>query len=462
MGAAIMRTWPADADDSINRYLRQMSFRCPRTTNVYRCILAGFQRFAMLHRCEGPVGQLTLKAWLNDRAAHWPPHLVIHRTRIVDRYLDFLAEDGTIPVNPLAQLRQLYGQRTSPPIVRALLASDSTHALELLRPLPRFASFLGELLWDHIVLMRTLGYRYETQASRFLQFDRFLQERSDLAGQSPAILLRHWADASPTLEHAWQCQELGRDLIKAWRRVDPAIVIPDRDRRLQGMVNRQRRRPYIYTEEEIQLLLDTALSFPSPRAPLRPLALRTMIILAYCSGLRLGELVHLDLGDVNLNEGEITIRDTKFFKSRTLPLSKSVVIALTEFLDARRVAGAPQHDSSGLFWHEQHAGRYSRVMTEKLLVRVLRRAGMKPSSGREGPRVHDLRHGFVVNRMLAWYREGVNPQTRLPYLATYLGHKDINSTLVYLTITQDLMQQASERFRAFGAHSLHADEGART
>lgn len=101
-------------------------------------------------------------------------------------------------------------------------------------------------------------------------------------------------------------------------------------------------------------------------------------------------------------------------------------------------------------------------MTEKLLVRVLRRAGMKPESGRVGPRIHDLRHAFVVNRMLTWYREGINPQTRLPYLATYLGHKDINSTLVYLTITQELLQQASERFRAFGARNLHAVEGERS
>src|SRR5437763_4411581 len=91
-----------------------------------------------------------------------------------------------------------------------------------------------------------------------------------------------------------------------------------------------------------------------------------------------------------------------------------------------------------------------------LLVRVLRRAGLKPVTGRRGPRIHDLRHAFVANRMLAWYREGVNPQSRLPYLATYLGHKDINSTLVCLTITQELLQQASERFRVRGAQILRA------
>jgi integrase len=97
-------------------------------------------------------------------------------------------------------------------------------------------------------------------------------------------------------------------------------------------------------------------------------------------------------------------------------------------------------------------------MGGKLLVSVLRRAGLKSTKGRTGPRIHDLRHAFVVNRMLAWYREGINPQSRLPYLATYLGHKDINSTLVYLTITQEVLQQASERFRVRGARVVQASQ----
>jgi hypothetical protein len=89
-----------------------------------------------------------------------------------------------------------------------------------------------------------------------------------------------------------------------------------------------------------------------------------------------------------------------------------------------------------------------------LLANVIRKAGLKPPTGRIGPRVHDLRHAFVVNRMLSWYREGINPQSRLPYLATYLGHKDVYSTLTYLTITPELLQEASKRFRLLGAGVL--------
>ena len=112
-----------------------------------------------------------------------------------------------------------------------------------------------------------------------------------------------------------------------------------------------------------------------------------------------------------------------------------------------------------VFWHVKGSTRYSYVMAGKLLRRVLRRAGLKPTKGRTGPRIHDLRHAFVGNRMLAWYRDGINPQLHLPHLATYLGHKDITSTLVYLTITPELLQQAGQRFRVRGAEILRTSRG---
>lgn len=455
-----MSAWPDNNGEAIDRHLQQLHPRNRGTYKVYRCILLGFQRFAQ-ERCFGTSLSLaTIEAWLHERATRWPMHLVLHRARIVDRFLDFLASDGAISGNPLADLRHRYGQRASTPLVRALLAADSAQELEALRPPPRFASFLGGFMGEHIALMRAIGYRYDTQAARLLRFDRFLQGSPELAGQPLAILLQHWAAESPTLRHAWECQEVGRTLAKAWQRVDPSVVLPEVDRRISRQVRQQRRRPHIYTPQELRRLLDTAREFASPRAPLRPPTLYMMLVLACCAGLRLGEIVRLDLCDVHLNEGEIAIRETKFFKSRTLPLARSVLAALREYLEARRQAGAPQDGTSGLFWHGQRAGRYSYAMTESLLVRVLRHAGLKPAQGRVGPRIHDLRHAFVVNRMLQWYREGINPQAHLPYLATYLGHKDINSTLVYLAITQELLQQASERFRAFGAHCLQAAEGA--
>jgi integrase len=89
------------------------------------------------------------------------------------------------------------------------------------------------------------------------------------------------------------------------------------------------------------------------------------------------------------------------------------------------------------------------------MVKVQRNAGVKAARGKIGPRIHDLRHTMVAHRMRSWYREGVDTQSRLPYLATYLGHKDINSTLVYLNSTPELLQEASKRFRRNAVKMLH-------
>ena len=90
---------------------------------------------------------------------------------------------------------------------------------------------------------------------------------------------------------------------------------------------------------------------------------------------------------------------------------------------------------------------------------MIQSAGLRTTPGRGGPRVHDLRHAFVVHRMTDWYRQGINPQDHLPYLAAYLGHRDIHSTLVYLTITQELLQSANERFRTAEAEVVKRIRG---
>jgi integrase len=176
-----------------------------------------------------------------------------------------------------------------------------------------------------------------------------------------------------------------------------------------------------------------------------------MLVLAYCAGLRIGEIARLTLGDVDMQAGTIAIRETKFFKSRILPLSDSAMEALRALLKARQEAHVSRNPDAGLFWHDQNNRHYCRATISANLVTVLRMAGLKPAIGKTGPRVHDLRHTFVVHRILEWYRQGVNPQEKLPFLATYLGHRDINSTLVYITVTQELLHEASARFRAFAA-----------
>jgi integrase len=186
-----------------------------------------------------------------------------------------------------------------------------------------------------------------------------------------------------------------------------------------------------------------------------------MLMLAYCAGLRGGEIARLKLGDVDPLQETIDIRETKFFKHRRLPLAPRVMAALNQYLRLRKESGAPRNPESPLFWSPQRGRGYTIGGMRIVLTDVLRRAGVKPARGAVGPRIHDMRHSMVSHRMREWYKSGINPQSKLPYLATYLGHKDIRSTLVYLNITPELLQEASERFRKNGAAALRATEGAR-
>jgi integrase len=179
-----------------------------------------------------------------------------------------------------------------------------------------------------------------------------------------------------------------------------------------------------------------------------------MVVLAYCVGLRVGEIAALTVGDVHPEDDALEIRDTKFFKSRRLPLAPSVMAAVKRYLALRQESGAPSSPASGLFWHHERSARYSLGAIRNLLTQVLRLAGLKPPRQKVGPRIHDLRHAMVCHRMHAWCRDGTPPQTRLPYLATYLGHKDIKSTLVYLHITHVLREEASAGFRQYGVDAL--------
>ncbi len=457
-----MNTTPNVEGGELQRFVRQLGLNTKGSRRVYRSVLGGFQRYVIQHSPNGVVSRQIIEAWLRDRSTVWPRHMVILRARMVDRYLDWRVIDGSLASNPLAQLRQDYGRNDTTSIVRALLAGDPAAVLEALRPLPQFASFLGSAMHDYILLMQAMGYRYVTRAASFLRLDRFLQNRPDLASQSLDVLIRAWTGDAPTAQRAFECFSTGRVLAKALRRQDPSVAMPAMDHRLAQQARQTYRRPYIFTEEDVRRLLQTARSLPSPLAPLRPLTVYTMLVLSYCAGLRVGELANLTVGDIDLGEATIEIRETKFFKSRRLPLAPSVIAALNEYLEARRQVGASTDINAGLFWHQQPAGSYSYVSTGELIRKVIRLAGFKPQPGRLGPRVHDLRHSFVVNRMLAWYREGINPQSRLPYLATYLGHKDINSTLVYLTITQELLQEASNRFHTFAAKAIQDSIGGQT
>lgn len=425
-----------------------------RSRYSYAGLLRAFEAFVLDREASTLPSLGTLRAWLQQEIHRSPLANVVHRACVVARYLDWRSSAEERP-HALARLRAQYGHHLHP-IVQALVADDYELALQRLRPLKPWGSILGAAMQDHVLRMKGLGCRYEARERDLLRFDRFLQRHPELTSASLPDQLQAWAQESHSVRHRLQVQQCGLLLSSAQRRKDMTTMVLPIDAGLQRRVVQQQRRPYVFTEAEVKRLLDAARQFPSHNAPLRPVVLHAMITLAYCAGLRLGEIVSLKLGDLDVEGGQIEIRDTKFFKSRRLPLATGVVSVLRTYLDVRTAAGAPTVPESPMWWTPLRRQGYAYSTTEKLLIRVLRRAGLKPEQGRSGPRVHDLRHTFVGHRMMQWYRDGVNPQSQLPHLSTYLGHKDIGSTLVYLNITPELLQRASERYRQHNASALQA------
>jgi len=443
-----MTRWPEDGDVIIENYIALLPLHYAITPIYYRQALNSFRQVALRF---GATDRQAFEYWLRERGEVWARSTVQHRARIVARFLDALADDGRIESNPISDLRRDYNAHSDTGVIRALMAPDPNQALEALRQPRPFESSLGELMRNHVERMQRRGYRYEAADVICRRFDRFLQRRPDLDGQPLEIMLEHYRRTKTTANHPAECEKLARILNKALCHDDPSRPKRQSDNRPAKQVARGWRRPYIYSSEEIQKLLAIARTYPSPRAPSRPINLYTMLVLAYCAGLRIGEIARLTLGDVDMQAGIIAVRQTKFFKSRILPLSDSAMDALRVLLEAREKAKVSRSPEAGLFWHDQKNRYYCRATISDHLVAILRMAGLKPATGKTGPRIHDLRHTFVVHRILEWYRQGVNPQEKLPYLATYLGHRDINSTLVYITVTQELLHEASERFRAFAS-----------
>jgi integrase len=438
--------------DSVGRFLCHQRFRHPETGRIYGHILRAFQS-SVIECSTDTLSVSSLQEWLREKRRVWPLHMVCLRARLVERFLEWSQAHGVMATNPFAELHRHYGPRTTL-IVRALVSSDVEAALRKLRPLPRFGSFLGNTMAEQVGLMRSLGYRYDVNERMLLRFDRFLQSHTELAGNELNQVIEAWVRSDPSPNRLWEAKRVGQLMSKAMRRLDPAAATLPMSIEMCQPAHRELRLPYVYSDEEIRRLLKTALAFPSPKAPLRPLSLYTMVVLAYCAGLRVGEIVHLTLADINLQDGTIEIRETKFFKHRLLPLAAGVIAVLKNYLVAREQAGGPTSSDSGLFWNQKFGRCYSYGGLCILLVEILRRAGLKPATGRIGPRIHDLRHTMVGHRMRDWYREGINPQSKLPYLATYLGHKDIRSTLVYLNIAPELLHAASERFRKHATVTL--------
>jgi len=202
--------------------------------------------------------------------------------------------------------------------------------------------------------------------------------------------------------------------------------------------------PYIYSQEELRRLFQEVDTFRRPQSRLEPMTMRTILLLLYGAGLRLQEALNLNHADMNWKESLLTVRQTKFFKTRLVPFGPRLGCVLAEHAQTRaRGIEAP------LFTTRAHV-RVRKYLVQTYFRILCERAGVRRiDGGRFQPRLHDLRHTFAVHRLTSWYQQGADVQKLLPQLSTYLGHVSIQATQVYLNMTPELLHEAGKRFEQY-------------
>jgi integrase/recombinase XerD len=215
--------------------------------------------------------------------------------------------------------------------------------------------------------------------------------------------------------------------------------------------------PYVYSTDELRRLVDATAVLYHSASRLQAVTYRTLLLLLYGTGLRISEALGLTLSDVDLVHRLITVRNTKFYKTRLVPVGPRLTDELAAHHDRRRALALPEGaDSAFLCSRTGHRLAYAFVITLFQRVRAAAAIGCPPGELRP-PRLHDLRHTAAVHRVVAWYRAGKDVQRLLPQLATYLGHVDIKSTQRYLQMTPELLREASRRFAIYAQKEANHD-----
>jgi len=213
--------------------------------------------------------------------------------------------------------------------------------------------------------------------------------------------------------------------------------------------------PYIYTQEELNRLVAATDILETSWSRLQTATFRTLLLTLYGTCLRISEALSLTLADVDLSDSLITVRQTKFYKSRLVPIGPKLTEVLNKYVSKRRQLPRPAgEDSAFLVARTGKAMPYDRA--QKLFRKLCQHAGVhREDGGRYQPRIHDIRHSSVTHRLVAWYRQGADVQCLLPALSTYIGHKDIRGTQHYLSMIPELLDEALRRFERYALEVNH-------
>ena len=208
--------------------------------------------------------------------------------------------------------------------------------------------------------------------------------------------------------------------------------------------------PYIYSNEELKRIFETALTYRKRFNIEYPEVIQTMLKLTYCLGLRPSETTHLVVDDIRLQDGIAFIRETKFYKSRIVPFGEEVSRMLEDYLLWRSEITLRRCVADNHLFIDKRGNPVRLSSFQQAFSFIREKAGIhRADTAFSDVRLQDLRHTFATNRVAQWYRDGKDVQTLLPVLSTYLGHSNLDSTAVYISFTNQLLNEAGKRFQSY-------------
>lgn len=304
-------------------------------------------------------------------------------------------------------------------------------------------SVIRQAVHDYINLRRSLGYKLVRTEHELLRFASFMEQRQ--ASRITQDLALEWAQL-PNGQPAWWTNRLTmvRGFARHHHATDPSTEIPASD---LLPTKPRRAKPYIYSSEQINSLLQAARNMTGPNKQLyawMSTVYSCLFGLLSVTGMRLGEALGLALGDADLEAGVLTVRNSKCDRTRLIPLHGSTIRALSDYVEQRGCYFADQRVADNLFvssrgtaMHHQNVQHIFRVLSY--------RTGLRKAKAGRGPRIHDFRHTFAMWTLQNWYRQDLEPETMLPALSTYLGHVCVSHTYWYLDNSPELMHEAMKR-----------------
>jgi integrase/recombinase XerD len=309
---------------------------------------------------------------------------------------------------------------------------------------------LSEVIAGYVAHKQAMGMRFRTEARTLKSFCRALGDVTMQEVTADRVLV-FLAGTGP-VTHFWARKH---SALSGLYRFAVARGCADRSPLPRTVPKPQQAFvPHIYSHKELCRLLDAVPANDHPRCRIDPDTYRTLLLLLYGAGLRISEALVLTLADVDLNAGVLCIRESKFYKTRMVPIGSDLIRILTLYAVKRRQQHA--EPESPLFL-SRAGDAVTRQNAEMAFCRLRVRANLvcKTADARHQPRLHDLRHSFAVHRLVSWYRDGADVQRLLPKLSTYLGHVHISGTQRYLTLTPDLLREAGMRFERYAMEPPH-------